>query len=164
MNDIDESKKQAIIEFIRQHPDGVIATATGDGQPEASVVYFCVDDELHISFTTKQKTRKSQNIEACSRVSIAIYDAGQQKVVKAAGEACEVSDPEQAAEIYRQTIQGAQGTGPDTVPPIARLSAGGFVAYTITPDFVDMLGYSHGDSFANAMEHATDAPTYGNPN
>lgn len=164
MNDLDPGKKQAIINFIRQHPDGVISTVNADGNPEASVVYFSVDNSLNISFTTKQRTRKAQNIEANANVAVAIHQADEQKVVTAAGNAHEVTDPEEAVAIYRKTVHSAQETGPDSVPPIARLSAGDFVVYTITPEHIDMLGYSHGDSFANAMEHANDAPHYGNPN
>jgi len=162
-NRTDQETAKAIKQFVGSHPDGVIATVTASGQPQASVVYFSVDDTMHFFFTTKNETRKAQNIGKQAHVSVAIHDAATQTVVKLAGLAEQMSDAEETLEVYRKSIHGAQASGPDMVPPIARITAGEFVAYKITPDFLDFTTYSHGDSFANALEHANDQHDYGDP-
>lgn len=161
---LSDGQKQAILDFVRSHPDGVIATVSPDGDPQASVVYFSIDDDLNLSFTTKDKTRKAQNIRQHSRVSVAIHQADSQTVVKLAGTAQEAADQDAVSAIYHQTVSAAERTATDTVPPVARLNAGDYTAFTITPDFIQMLGYGHGDSYQQALEHATDQPEYGNPN
>jgi len=163
-SEIDPNKAEAIKQFVASHPDGVIATVTADGKPQASVVYFSVDDDLHFFFTSKSDTRKTQNIGDQAEVSLTIHEAATQTVVKAAGKAKLLRDQEEVLAVYQRSIHGAQTSGPDTVPPLARISAGEFVAFKITPDFLDFTTYSHGDSFATAMEHATDEREYGNPN
>jgi len=166
---MDESRthddNQAIKDFVASHPDGVIASATLEGRPQASVVYFSVDDDMNFYFTTKSQTRKAQNIGERADVSIAIHDAPSQTVVKVAGKAERLSDPEETLEVYRRaTVRGAEAAGADNVPPIARITAGEFVAYRIKPDFLDFKSFSHGNNFRTAMEHATDRREYGNPN
>lgn len=161
---LSDGQKQAILDFVRSHPDGVIATVSPDGDPQASVVYFSIDDDMNLSFTTKDKTRKAQNIRQHPRVSVAIYEADSQTVVKLAGTAREMADQAEVNATFRQTVDAADQTATDTVPPIARHSAGDYTAFTIKPDFIQMIGYGRGNSYQNALEHATDRPQYGNPN
>jgi len=163
IGDISPENAQQIRQFVDSHPDGVIATVTADGQPQASVVYFSVDDELNFYFTTKSETRKAHNIGKGAPISIAIHDAAAQTVVKAAGQAEALSDAGETLEVYRRTVHSAQTSGPDTVPPIARISAGEFLAYRIAPDFLEFKTYGHGDNFANALQHASDQPASGDP-
>lgn len=161
---LSEDDRSAIIAFVRQHPDGVIATVTPEGHPEASTVYFSVSEDLVFSFTTKNATRKAHNIRNHSRVSVSMHDAGSQTVLKIAGHATEISDPLAVTGAFRRTVEAAERTAVDTVPPIARHAAGDYTAFTISPDFIQLHGYGRGDSFRNALEHATDQPEYGNPN
>ena len=160
---MDNTQAEAIKDFVAEHPDGVIATVASDGKPQASVVYFSVDDKLQFFFTTKSSTRKAQNLGDSGEVSIAIHDAPTQSVLKAAGPAFRLTNQDEIMTVYRQTVHGAKSSGPDTVPPIARIAAGEFTAFRIEPTFLDFVSYSQGDSFKKAMEHATDQPSTGDP-
>ena len=84
------------------------------------------------------------------------YDSQSQTAVQAKGSATEVTEPEAAQKIFYGTLRGAKQTGEDNVPPIAKVAAGPYVAYTIKPDEVCMPEYGWGDSFVSAMKQATE--------
>lgn len=161
--ELSDQDRADIVRFLKDHPIAVLATAGADGTPDASTIYFSVSDDLTLSFTTKRETLKHQNIQANDRVMLVTYDAASQSSVEAGGTAHEVTDPEEAQRIYQGTLNAAHRTGPDNVPPIAKIAAGPYVAYTITLENIKMNVYGWGDSFRHAMDHATDEPGSADP-
>lgn len=154
LNDISQSDRSKIGDFLDSHPVGVLATVDENGDPNASTIYFGADNDLSITFTTKRDTRKHQNIERHNKVMIVVYDAETQSAVQLSGKAVEEKDAEAAQSIYHGTLQAAKQTGDDTVPPIAKISAGPYVAYKIELDMISMSEYGWGDGLANAVEQA----------
>ena len=155
--------RHKIYEFLKQHPVGVLATIDASGNPNASTVYFGVDDQLNVMFTTKRGTNKHANITQHNSVMLAVYDAAKQSTVQASGKAVEVTDAQESLDVFRNTVQAAQKTGEDTVPPIAKLSAGPYVAYKITPDNIWLTEYGWGNTFTKALEHANDPDSTEDP-
>ncbi len=92
-----------------------------------------------------------------------VYDAESQSAVQVRGAALEEADPAVAQTIYHGTLRAARQTGDDNVPPIAKISAGPYVAYSITIDTISMSEFGWGDSFTNAIEHEDESETYGDP-
>ena len=155
-DELNQNQKQDIKEFLDTHPVGVLATVSAEKTPDASTVYFSSDDNLTIAFTTKRDTLKHANIELHPTVALAVYDAASQTTLQITGAAKEVRDEADAQEIYRRTVHSAQQTGSDTVPPIAKISAGPYVAYRVEPESIIFTHYGHGNSFNNALKHAVD--------
>lgn len=157
LNDISAEDRSKIVDFLYSHPVGVLATVDENGNPDASTIFFSVTKELQVTFTTKRDTRKHSNISRHSKVILVVYDAESQSAVQVRGTAQEETDEIQAQEIYRGTLRASQQTGEDTVPPIAKIAAGPFVAYRIAAETISLAEYGWGDNFKKAMEHANDA-------
>lgn len=154
--DLSPQERSKITDFLDSHPIGVLATVDEVGNPHASTIYFGIDTDLNVTFTTKRDTIKHQNIVHHNTVMLAIYDSESQSAVQLNGKAEEVEDPETAQKIYHVTLRAAKQTGEDTVPPIAKIPAGPYVAYTITPDNIWMSEYGWGNNFMNALSKAQD--------
>ncbi len=161
--DLSKPEHDKIITFLRQHPVGVLASVSPDGDPNASAVYFSVDDDLRLTFTTKEDTQKHHNIAHHNHVMLVVYDAVTQSTVQVGGGAEEVTDAQAAQKIYHGTLQAAKQTGPDAVPPVAKIAAGAYVAYEIKPTNIWMTEYGWGDNFAHALQHANDPASTGDP-
>jgi general stress protein 26 len=155
MGNFHTTDKTKLFNFLKSHPVGVLATVDADGNPHASTIYFAVDDNLTITFTTHRDTRKAQNIEHHGKVMLATYDAAEQSAVQVFGKATKTTDPTAVQQAFLNTMRAAKHTGEDTVPPVAKILAGPYVAYTIEPENIWLSEYGWGDSFANAMKHKT---------
>ncbi len=68
----DDDKKQLILEFLKKHTLGVIATVYSDGTPEAAAIDFSVRDNLEIVFDTFKETRKYPNLLQKNDVAIVV--------------------------------------------------------------------------------------------
>ncbi len=162
-SEMDRNQRQKIVEFLKSHPVGVLACVDTEGNPHASAVYFSTDENLQVSFTTKRETFKYTNIMRHDTVMLVVLDAQSQTSVQISGHACLVTDEQAGRAIYQNTIAAAGSTGDDNVPPIAKITAGQNVAFTIQPDYVKLSEYGWGDNFVHAMEHADDPNISGDP-
>ena len=162
-SDLSEQEQGKIIDFLRRHPVGVLATIGLDGRPNASTIYFSVDDDMNLRFTTKQQTNKHANIAKNNEVMFVVYDAVNQSTVQVSGIATEETDAQAAQAVYHGTLQAAEQTGLDVVPPIAKIAAGSYVAYTIKPTNIWLTEYGWGDNFAKAIKHANDPANTDDP-
>lgn len=70
-----EDLKRQITEFMNKCHTCTIATASADGQPSASVVFF-KNGELDIYFNTGDDSEKVRNIRVNPRVAIAVQGDG----------------------------------------------------------------------------------------
>lgn len=153
-SELNKEERSKIVDFFDSHPIGVLATVDTDGNPHASTIYFSIDSDMNITFTTKRDTHKRENIAHNSSVMLVAYDSESQTAAQAKGSAVEVTDLVKAQNIYHGTLRGAKQTSEDNVPPIAKIAAGPYVAYTIKPDNIWISEYGWGDNFANTMEQA----------
>lgn len=161
--DLSRDQRHEIYEFLKQHPVGVLATVDPSGNPHASAIFLGIDNQLNITFTTKRGTEKHANISGHNTVMLAVYDAANQATVQASGKAVEVTNQQEVIDIFRSTLQATRKTGKDEVPPIAKISAGPYVAYRITPDNIWLTAYGQGSSFTNALKHTSDHESYEDP-
>lgn len=161
--ELSQSQTKKIFDFLSSHPVGVLATIDPDGNPHASTIYFSVNNDLTVTFTTKRDTDKHKNLIHHNTVMLVAHDATNQTAVQIRGKAIEEIEPETAQKIYYGTLQAAKQTGADVVPPIAKITAGPYVAYTIQLDNIWMSEYGWGDNFAHAMKHAADTDSGKDP-
>lgn len=68
----DAETKQRILQFIKRHRIGVIATASLDGKPEAAVVEFGETEKLELIIDMFAASRKCANMKQNPRVAFVI--------------------------------------------------------------------------------------------
>ena len=64
--------RRELIEFIRRHRWGVVASTGPTGAPQAAVVGIAVTDDLDLVFDTLGNTRKAENLRADPRVAVVV--------------------------------------------------------------------------------------------
>lgn len=142
-----------VLEFLKEHYIGVLASVTEEGEPHASAIYFTVYEDLSFSFTTKRSTQKYKNISANPKIMLAVYDGKTQTAVQLGGTAVEVTGEAELQSIYAGTLRATKATSDDIVPPIAKIS-GMYVAYKVSPDTIRYSEYGWGDNFKNALRQS----------
>lgn len=130
--DSTESNYQ-IYSFLKSHPVGVLSTVDPNGNPHAVVIYFSIEDDFSITFTTKKDTKKNDNIRFNDHVMLLAYEASSQTTVQITGVAEAITNTTAAEKAYEGTLKAARQTSETGVPPITKLYAGDFIAYRVKP-------------------------------
>jgi len=139
-----ESSKR-IYDFLKLHSVGVLATVDPNSDPRATVIYYAVDEDFNITFTTKRDTKKHDNIQHNNHVQLVAYEASSQTTVQITGIAEDISDTPEANEVFSNTLKAAIRTSEAGVPPISKLYAGHYVAYRIKPKQIRMAVFIRPD-------------------
>lgn len=142
-------RRVRILNFLNEHMAGVLSTVDPDSNPHAAVVYFSVKPDFTVTFLTKRRTKKSDNLRHNNHVMLAVFDEVLQTSVQIKGVASEITDTDKAHEVFRSMLRASLRTSENGVPPISKLSAGEYVAYTIKPVEVAMSVYSRPDVHRN---------------
>ncbi len=134
--------KDHIGDFLRANSTGVLSTASRDGTPHGSVIYYTVDATLNVLFLTKRFTRKSQNLRLNNRTVLTVYDPVSQSVAEVHGTAHELPDAESVSEAFQNALYSSLHTAHNAIPPLNRLDAGEFVAYRLEPDKISFANFN----------------------
>lgn len=138
-------KREHILNFLKNHKIGVLATVDPNGDPNAAAIYFTVDDSLNISFLTKTGTKKHDNLVRHAHAMLVIYEASSQTTVQIKGIASEITGNKETQQIFADILKVSMGTSEGGVPPISKLRAGEYVAYRIDPKEIRMAVYIRPD-------------------
>lgn len=141
-------RNKRILEFLRSRRLGVLSTVDVAGKPHASVIYFDVDGSFIITFLTKARTEKTQNLKRMPYAQLTVFDEYSQTTVQIEGDVAELTDSKTVNRVFRNTLQASLSTSDTGIPPIAKLNAGNFIAFELRPQDVRMAVYSrpdHGD-------------------
>lgn len=133
---------EQVYDFMRAHPVGVLATVDPNSNPHAVVVYYSVDEEGNLFFTTKRDTKKSDNIQHNNHVMLAVYEASTQTSLQISGTAEDISESPEANEVFQNTMHATLQTSESGVPPISKLYAGHYVAYKVRPAEIRMVSFA----------------------
>jgi uncharacterized pyridoxamine 5'-phosphate oxidase family protein len=161
--ELEPGQREKIVSFLSAHPVGVLAMVDTQGKPHASTIYFTVDEDLHLTFTTKHDTYKYRNLQKHNAVMLVVFEAESQIAVQLSGKAVEVQGFEEQQAIYHGTLHAAAQTGEDVVPPIAKIPAGAYAGFAITIENIWLSEYGWGNNFAEAIKHAQDADSPADP-
>lgn len=134
------AKANRVYEALVDCHVGTLATIGRYGWPYLSVMYFDVEKDFTISFTTKKGTKKYQNLLKKSHVELLAFDEGRQLSITVSGNAEEVTNKETEAKIIENTYWNA-ATVDHHAPPVAKLAAGAYVAYQINPRRITMAHF-----------------------
>ncbi len=94
-------ENQTVQDFLKNHNLAVLATASSDAVPEASVVGISVVDNMRILFGTFNTSRKWQNLQKNSRVSLVIgWEHGKTVQYQGVAEELKESEKSEALKIH----------------------------------------------------------------
>jgi len=125
--------QEKIIEFIRNHPLGTLATADGK-KPYASTVYFAVDHDLKLYFTTNLETKKQLNLKKNPSVAVAITNEVQGKTLQAQGTAKRLDPLPEQSKVIPLLYAVLERSFWD-VPPVVLMGGKGAI-YEIEPTWM----------------------------
>ena len=156
---LDHERRDRIFGFLRENQVGVLSTVDPNNDPHATAIYYAVEPDLTITFMTKSGTKKSDNIAHNNHVMLLVYEPSSQTTVQIKGKAEKITDISRTNKAFSGILQAAWDTSEDGVPPITRLAAGEYVAYSIKLKEVRMAVYArpeignYDDLFETLEEH-----------
>lgn len=134
--------KLRIREFLTLHPVGVLATTDPNNDPHGSVIYYSVDEDFNILFTTKHDTKKHDSLKHHNHAMLVSYDAASQSCIQITGITEEITDSTAANEAFKGTLKASLQTSEAGIAPISKLYAGQYVAYRLMPKQIRMAVFS----------------------
>jgi general stress protein 26 len=135
-------KQKEAHDFLKNHKLGVLATVDPDGDPDAAAIYFTVDNSLNASFLTKSQTKKADNLQHNNHAVLIVYDATTQTTVQLTGIVSKITDAAEVNAVFAQVVYASIDANGNSLPPIAKLEAGDYVAYQLKPSQVRMAVFS----------------------
>lgn len=138
-------KNKRIFEFLNSHSIGVVSTVDPNNEPHSAVVYYAVDQDFNITFTTKQNTKKTSNLNHKNHAMFIVYDAKTQTTVQITSTAEDLTGTPELPEVFRHTIEASMETSEAGIPPISKLAAGDYTAFRLHPVQIRMAVFSRPD-------------------
>ena len=130
-----------IRDFLTTHSIGILATADDSGVPHAATIYFAIDPDFSIYFMTKERTQKNYNLQNNPHAALAVYDAKSQSTVQIQGDVTRVTDQERLRQIYERILGITRTSSDGEKPPVDKLDAGDYVAYSLQPNTLKMAEF-----------------------
>ncbi len=146
MSHVLSDKQKRIRDFLSKNPIGVLSTVTPDGDPHGAVIYFVLDEDFTASFLTRSGTRKSDNIKHQEHVTLTVYEPKSQTTAQIVGHATEITDNDTVNSIASEVLKVSLKTSEAGIPPITKLEAGSYNAFSIQPVQINMAVYKKPDS------------------
>ena len=141
--------KEQALDFLQKHKSGVLATVSADTSPHASVIYYSAHPDFSLTFLTKNRTRKSNNLASNNQAMFVVYDEASQTMVQITGLVSEIKSEEETHGIFMNSLRSSLHASNSSVPPISKLDAGEYVAYRINPTEVTWSAYKRRGSAHN---------------
>lgn len=92
----------SIIEYLKGHRTGVLATSKRDGRPQQTLIAYQFDGK-DLAISTRAPTEKAKNIRRRPDVSLAVIDGQSQVIVY--GKARVIRDPDKVFALHRDRIR-----------------------------------------------------------
>lgn len=149
-----ETATARALEFLRAHQTGTIATASLDGRPFASTIYFSFQDDFTLFFATSHKSAKFSNLTLNNRVSFSCGVGPEYQELVVHGTAFLLTEPSEVQ--HRLAELKSRVENPSTEWPIhavKKLAEGGDAVYRITPEEVLFLDLTSEDQMDSASKY-----------
>lgn len=138
-------RQQRMYDFLQTHPVGVLSTVNEHDQPHGTVIYFLVNPLFEVSFLTKTGTQKHDNLMRNNQTTLTIFDPVLQTTVEISGHAAKVTDSYDINGIAGGILAASLRMSQHQMPPITKLQAGPYTAFTIRPTQIRMAVYARPD-------------------
>jgi hypothetical protein len=151
MEKSDSSEYKKVYAFLKEHPMGVLSTASGPGTVWGAALYYLADKDLNIYFVTRTGTFKYQNIEALPFASLTVADSESQITVQLSGKV-EQMPINKYMDVFFDKFAAIRPDGDyEWAPPIDKIHEGNYMPLQLTPSFLQYADYGerrievHGD-------------------
>ena len=107
---------EAVLEFLRAHPRGVLATYRRDGQAQLSPVVAAVDDESRVVISTREGAMKTLNVRRNPRAALCVLNDGfygEWHTVEGRVEVVSLPDAMEPLVDYYRRVSGEHPDWPD---------------------------------------------------
>lgn len=129
--------------FLKDHHVGVLATVDPNNEPHAAAIYYTIDSDLNISFLTKTRTKKADNLKHNNHAMLVVYDAATQATVQIIGVVSEIADDFETNKLFQEIINTSIDASGTDVPPIAKLKEGDYIGFRLAPKQIRMAVFSN---------------------
>lgn len=130
---ITEEQKD-ILDFLQGKNIAVLATADSNCEPHAAAIYFTFDPQtMDFFFVTREDTAKNYNLEHNARAALVINETDYLTTVQVRGAVAQEADQAKRESVITNIWRSAIADGQADAPPFAKMEAGGYVVYRLTP-------------------------------
>lgn len=133
-----------ILSYLQQRQSGVLVTVGANNLPHAAVIYYATDEIFITRFLTRQKTQKSEDFKSNTSAVLVVYDEESQTTVRVEGLIEQIEDEAETHKAFRNSLKASLRTSGVGVPPVAKLSAGDYIAFRLVPNHIIMASYGSG--------------------
>ena len=135
--------KQKALEFLKEHTTMVVSTVSPSGEPQASTVYFMVDDDFNIYFLTSKGSRKCENLKSNGKIAFVVGTGPKVVTIQGGGNAESLDEKE--AQVFYDFIEKIGFESPWQWP-VTFLAKEGFCTFKIKPTWMVWLNL-HKDQY-----------------
>lgn len=141
----EREKAQRIYTFLKQQQVGTLATVDPNGEPHGAVIYFFIEKDFTITFATKNKTKKYDNLSHKNHAMLVVYEPVSQTTVQITATTEEIQDDMVAQQVYRQMLNASMNNSISGMPPVAKIDNGNYAAIRLTPLQMRMAVFARPD-------------------
>lgn len=146
----------AVRNFLAGQDIGVVSTVNEGGQPFGAAVYFSLEDDLSLVFSTKTETQKYQNIAKNKLVAFTVFSEEEQTTVQITGRVEIIENEERRRKAVNDMFTYSATRGEGEVPPVDKLYAGDYITLRLVPSTIKLAVYarsvSEGDDIYEVIE------------
>ena len=143
---MDESAaRTGALAFMKGHSAGVLATASLDGHPHASAVYYVCDDNFNIYFITLINSRKRAAMSENPQVAFTVGSQDMPQTVQVEGVAVELQNKDEMSE-HVADLTKVLTSNRRYYAPITLLDPSTVILVWIKPTWIRWADYTSADS------------------
>ncbi len=143
INENPPMSREEVYAWLTEANSGMLATVSADGEPHISTIFFVVDEDFNMYFSTKTGTRKYGDMQENNRVALAVTDERLLVTVQLRGTVTTLKEGENEKGSFVR-LMAADNRGARWMPPISKIDAGEYVMMKITPTWLRYGDFSKG--------------------
>lgn len=138
---------QELLQFLRSHEVGALATIK-EGKAHAASIYYYIDDDLRVYFLTRNETLKFSNMVKEGTVGFVVTDPVTLQTVQIEGTGREVDYTGEYAAVMKKYVDQLSKSGKawENIPINHMLGTGYYAFAQITPSWIrwtDFKNWAH---------------------
>ena|SRR3989344_9660029 len=141
-----EKTKKLALKFLKNHKSAVVATASRSGEPQASTVFYAIDDDFTFNFTTDTKSRKLKNLKENPHVAIVVGTGPDVMTIQCGGHVEIIDylkDTDRAEKIIRKVIDNSKLYGNPPALPVLMNPDVELGVFIVKPEWMVMLNLEY---------------------
>ena len=141
-----EKTKKLALKFLKDHKSAVVATASRSGEPQASTVFYAIDDDFTFNFITDNKSRKFKNLKENPHVAIVVGTGEDVRTIQCGGHADIINylrDTDKAEKIIKKVYANSNLHGTPPALPVLINPNVELAVFTVKPEWMAMLNLEY---------------------